>query len=257
MSAQGIGTEMSLTFNAKSHTYKLDGKKVTGVTTILSQGIPKPALAPWAAKTVAEWVTDNESDLEALRRMGREPMIQALKNVPWQKRDEAAIRGTDVHAIAEKLVHGESVEVPAHLVAHVEGYAKLIDEFAIEAILTERSVANRKLWYSGRFDLIAKFRGETWMLDNKTSKGVYGETSLQCSAYSKAEFYVNDDDPDTEYPMPQIDRIGVIHITETGSTIHELGDIKKSFKIFTHVQYLANQTDYIKRLVSEPLSPTA
>ena len=93
------------------------------------------------------------------------------------------------------------------------------------------------------------------MLDNKTSKGVYGETSLQCSAYSKAEFYVNDDDPDTEYPMPHIDRIGVIHITEAGSTIHDLGDIKKSFKIFTHVQYLANQTDYIKNLVSEPLQP--
>ena len=246
---------MSLTFNAKAHRYTLDGKKVTGVTTILSQGIPKPALAPWAAKSVAEWVTDNEADLEAFRRMGREPLVQALKNVPWQKRDEAAIRGTDVHAIAERLVHGESVEVPAHLVAHVEGYAKLLDQFNIEAILTEKSVANRKLWYAGRFDLIAKFRGEVWMLDNKTSKGIYGETSLQCAAYSKSEFYVSDDDADTEYPMPEITRIGVIHITETGSTIHDLGDIKKSFKIFSHVQYLANQTDYIKGLVSEPLTP--
>lgn len=244
---------MSLVFNAKAHRYLLDGKKVTGVTTILSGGIPKPALAPWAARTVAEWVTDNEADLEALRRMGREPMVQALKNVPWQKRDEAAIRGTDVHAIAEKLIHGESVEVPAHLVAHVEGYAKLLDDFNIVPILTERSVANRKLFYAGRFDAIVKLNGCTYLLDWKTSKGVYGETSLQTAAYASAEFYVNDDDPDTEYPMPHIDRIGVVHITEAGSTLHDLGDIKKSFKIFTHVQFLANQTDYIKGLVSEPL----
>ena len=246
---------MSLVFRPGNHSYKLDGLKVQGVTTILNAGIPKPALVHWAAKSVAEFVADNEALIEQMRPNGREPLVSFLKAVPNQKKTDAGVRGTDVHAIAERLVHGESVEVPAHLVAHVEGYAKLLDQFNIEAILTEKSVANRKLWYSGRFDLIAKFRGETWMLDNKTSKGVYGETSLQCSAYSKAEFYVNDDDPDTEYPMPHIDRIGVIHITEAGSTIHDLGDIKKSFKIFTHVQYLANQTDYIKNLVSEPLQP--
>ena len=77
---------MSLKFTASTHRYLLDGKKVQGVTTILSQGIPKPALPPWAARTVAEWVADNEASLEVLRQMGREPMVQALKNVPWQKR---------------------------------------------------------------------------------------------------------------------------------------------------------------------------
>jgi hypothetical protein len=202
---------MSLTFNAKAHRYTLDGKRVTGVTTILSGGIPK--------------------------------------------RDEAAIRGTDVHAIAERLVHGESVEVPAHLVAHVEGYAKLLDAFQIEPILTERSVANRKLWYSGRFDAIVKLNGLTYLLDWKTSKGVYGETALQTSAYARAEFYVNDDDPDTEYPLPHIDHIGVVHITESGSTLHDLGDIDSAFKIFKHVNFLASKTDHIKGLVSEPLQP--
>jgi hypothetical protein len=182
-------------------------------------------------------------------------MVSYLKAVPNQKKTDAGIKGTDIHKIAEQLVNGESVEVPAHLVAHVEGYAKLLDAFQIEALFTERSVANRKLWYSGRFDAIVKLNGLTYLLDWKTSKGVYGETSLQTAAYANAEFYVNDDDPDTEHPLPHIDRIGVVHITEAGSTLHDLGDIKKSFKIFTHVQFLANQTDYIKGLVGEPLQP--
>jgi hypothetical protein len=30
-------------------------------------------------------------------------MVAALKEIPWQKRDEAAIRGTDVHALAEPI----------------------------------------------------------------------------------------------------------------------------------------------------------
>jgi hypothetical protein len=247
---------MSLLFRPGNHTYLLDNKKVKGVTTILNAGIPKPQLVNWAAKSVAEYVAENQEMVTRLWDSGREPMVQFLKSVPTQKKDEAAIKGTDVHAIAEKLIHGESVEVPEHLVAHVEGYAKLIDQFQIEPILTEKSVANRKFWYAGRFDAIVKLNGETWLLDWKTSSGVYGETSLQTAAYANAEFYVNDGDPDTEYPMPQIDRIGVVHITESGSTLHELGDISESFKIFTHVHYLSSKTDYIKGLVSEPLTPT-
>ena len=246
---------MSLVFRPGNHSYKLDGLKVQGVTTILNAGIPKPALVHWAAKSVAEFVADNEALIEQMRPNGREPLVSFLKAVPNQKKTDAGVRGTDVHAIAERLVHGESVEVPAHLVAHVEGYAKLLDQFNIEAILTEKSVANRKLWYSGRFDAIVKLNGLTYLLDWKTSKGVYGETALQTAAYARAEFYVNDDDPDTEYPMPHIDRIGVVHITDSSSTLHDLGDIDSAFKIFKHVNFLASKTDHIKGLVSEPLQP--
>ena len=247
---------MSLKFNEKAHRYWLDGKPVQGVTTILNAGIPKPALIKWAPKMVAEYVADNRETVEKLYEMGREPMIQALKSVPDQDRDVKAIRGTDVHKIAEELIHGNKVEVAAHLVAHVEGYARLLDEFDIEAILTEKSIGNRKEWYAGRFDLIAKLNGQTWLIDNKTSKGVYGETALQDSAYARAEFYVNDDDPDTEFPLPHIERIGVIHITEGGSTLHDLGDIDSAFKIFRHVKFLVNKQDHIEGLVSAPLQPT-
>ena len=247
---------MTLKFAEKSHRYTMDGKAVRGVTTILGAGIPKPAIAPWAAKSVAEWVADNETQIASMRQsMGRESLVSALKGVPWDKRDEAAIRGTDVHALAEKLIHGEKVEVPSHLVKHVEGLASLLDDFGIQPLLTEVSVGNRKHWYAGRLDTISKIKSENWLLDFKTSKGVYGETGLQCAAYAKAEFYVEDGKWDDEKPLPHIARIGVIHITEDGSTLHELGNIEENFKIFTHVHFVASKTDYIKELVSAPLTP--
>ena len=87
----------------------------------------------------------------------------------------------------------------------------------------------------------------------KTSKGVYGETALQTAAYAKAEFYVNDGDPDKELPLPEIDFIGVVHITDSGSTLHDLGNIDEAFKVFRHAKFLANKVEWIKGLVSEPL----
>jgi len=246
---------MSLKFTPGNHSYKLDGLKVQGVTTILNAAIPKPALVNWAAKSVAEFVADNESEIEALRRMGREPMVNALKSVPNQKKNEAGVRGHDVHALAEKLVHGEEIEVPEHLAARVSGLAKLLDQFHIEPLLTEVSVGNRKLWYAGRLDLLAKLNDEIWLLDFKTSKGVYGETALQTAAYAKSEFYVNDGAWDEELALPFATRIGVIHITDEGSTLHELGDVDKAFKIFSHVNYLAKNFGHLKTAVGEAMVP--
>lgn len=213
---------MTLVFNESTHRYRLDGKAVPSVTGLIGKGLPKDSLVYWSAKSVAEYVADNPEAVEQLRDMGREPMVQALKSVPWEARDKAAIRGTDVHAIAERVVYGEDVEVPAHLAGHVKGYVDFLDRFGVEPVLTERSVAHRGLWYAGRFDLIADIAGVRWMLDNKTSTNVYGETALQLAAYAGAEFYVNDDDPDTEHPLPAVERHGVLHVTEYGTTLYPM-----------------------------------
>lgn len=246
---------MTLKFSPGNHTYWLDKKRCPGVTTLLGKGLPKPALPYWSAKCVAEYVADNPEGLKALREMGREPMVAALKGMPWQKRDEAAVRGTDVHAIAERVVHSEQVDVPEHLIGHVQGYVDWLDEFKVEPILTERSVGNRGLWYAGRFDLIADMAGSRWMLDVKTSKGVYGETAMQTDAYRNAEFYVEDDDPDTEHPMPEgIERLGVIHVTENGTQLYPLESDGSAFRIFKHVAYLAKNADVISGFISEPVN---
>lgn len=248
---------MSLKFNDRVHRYWLDGKPVPGVTTLIGKGLPKPALPYWSAKSVAEYVMDNPEGVDALRSMGRDPAVAALKQIPWQKRDEAAVRGTDVHRFAEELVHGREVEVPEHLEGYVTGYARFLDEFAVRGILTERAVASRKWWYAGTFDLIAEIDGVVWGLDNKTSKAIYGETALQVAAYMTAEFYIGDGGPDDEQPIPKVERIGALHVTDDGTQLYPLGeaaDIEKAAGIFHHIAYVANSTDWIKARVGEPLA---
>lgn len=233
------------------HGYKLDGKPVRGVTTLLNKGLPKPALPPWAARTVAEWVADNPDDLDVLRRNGRGPLVDFLKAVPWQARDEAAVRGTEVHALGERLVHGDEVEVPEHLAGHVDGYVKWLDAWQPEPIWTERPVASRRWLYAGTFDLIAKMVGQTWLLDIKTSRGVYGDTSLQLAAYANAEFLLDDDG--NEQPLPPIDRLGVIHVTATGTELYPVADPEAAWKDALHVFWVAKATDRIKDQITDPM----
>lgn len=246
---------MTLKFSPGNHTYWLDRKRVPGVTTLISNGLANKALMYWSARTVAEYVAQNEHAVATLRELGEGPMVAALKGIPWQKRDDAAVRGTDVHAIAEQVVHGTEVDVPDHLLAHVQGYVDWLDAFKVEPILTERSVAHRGLWYAGRFDLIADIAGTRWLLDVKTSRAVYGSTALQVDAYRNAEFYVDDDDPDTEHPLPEgIERLGVVHVTDAGTTLHPLDSTGEPFRIFKHVAYIAKRRDDIDSFIHEPIT---
>lgn len=249
-----------LRFSPGNHSYRLDGRPVPGVTTLLGKGLPKPALPYWAAKCVAEYVADDPDGVEQLRRMGRDPMVAALKAIPWQKRDEAAVRGTDVHAIAERAIHGESVEVPEHLAAHVEGLVRWLDAFDVEPVVTETPCGHRAHWWAGTLDAIVRigrgpWAGRTVLLDWKTSTGVYGETALQTAAYASAEFLAPT--PDDERPLPPIEGTGVVHVQAGVSTLYPLAhtpaDIADAYALWRHIAHVATRTDWIKSRIGEPM----
>ena len=85
---------MSLTFDEARHRYSLDGKPVTGVTTIIGKGLPKPGLPYWSAKVVAEAAADEAVTLATtIGTQGRDAVVNRLKRTPWQARDRAAVRG--------------------------------------------------------------------------------------------------------------------------------------------------------------------
>lgn len=246
---------MSLKFSPASHRYWMDGKPVTGVTTLIKGGLPAPALMYWSAKTVAEYVADNEGSVEQLRAMGRGPMVAALKETPWQQRDEAANRGTEVHRLAEQLIHGNEVDVPEELAGHVESCVRFLDEWKIEPTLVECSVGNRSHWWAGRLDVIAN--GILW--DYKTSRsGIFAETAFQLSAYSHAEFYVTDDDINTEHPMPEIEACRAVWIRGDGYDVIPVDAGEDTYRKFRHIAYVAKFAKSAKDdLIGVPLlAPT-
>ena len=234
------------------HKYLLDGKPVPGVTTLLSKGLPKPALPRWAAKACAEYVAANLDVINALP--DPESVIATVKQSPWTQRDRAAVNGTDVHTIAEALITGHPVEVPEHLAGYVDGYVKFLDKWQPEPLLTERPCANRQWWYAGTFDAIFKLPdGEILAADWKTSKGVYGETASQIAAYMHSEFFM--DDAGDEQPLPEVDGLAVVHITPTGTDVYRVADPAAAWKDFLHIAWTAKAEDRIKTQITDPSEP--
>jgi hypothetical protein len=243
----------------------MDGDKVDGVTTVLSNGYPKPALVGWAAKTIAEFVGERLDidpeigtvgaiqlvaalktiDLEQRKprfpadgTVSRLAIIETLKGVHWRERDQAARRGTEVHGYGERLVHGEPVEVPEELDGHVQAYVKFLDEFQPEPVLVEVTVGHRTHRWMGTLDLIADINDERWLLDIKTTRsGIYPETALQLAAYRHAEFYL---DPDgIEHPMIPVDRVGAIWVRADGYDLIEVDATLPTYTMYRYVQQVA------------------
>lgn len=248
---------MSLKFTPSSHRYYLDGKPVPGVTSLIKGGLPAPALIYWAARTVAEYVADNDAEVETLRGMGRNSMVAALKEVPWTKRDKAGVRGTDVHTLAEQLVHGVEVDVPEHLSGYVAACVDFLDSWKVEPLIVECSVGHRAHWWAGRPDLIGRLPdGRTVLFDWKTAaSGIYAETAFQLAAYSHAEFWVPDDAIDDEQPLPEIDACAAVHLRPDGYDVIPVVANDEVYKQFRHIAQVSRISKDMKSLVGAPAEP--
>lgn len=243
---------MSLVFYEKSHRYKLDGQWVPGVTTLIKGGLPAPALMYWSARSVAEYVADHSEDVEALRRMGRGPMVNALKEVPWEKRDTAAVQGTDVHALAQVLVAGEQVDVPEPLAGYVDACVDFLDTWRPEPLIVERPLAHRKHWWAGTPDLFASLPdGRIILWDYKTAtSGIWPETAFQLSAYSHAEFYLDADG--TEQPIPPVDLCAAVWLRQDGYDVIPVKADDQTYKEFRHIAYVSQAAARAKGSKTEP-----
>jgi hypothetical protein len=265
--------------SGRGHSYFLDGEKVPGVTTILGNGVPKPALVGWAARTVAEYVTDRltmkdytrpggqadlrvEADelLEALRKfnetskypekwrageLNRGTLSKVLARVQYADRDAAANRGTEVHRLAELLARGEEIEVPEELVGHVDSYRRFLDDFDPTDAVLERVVVNRRWRYMGRLDSIMTIEhpalGRT-LLDVKTSRsGPFEEVGLQLAAYRFAETMLVEDG--TEVPMEQVDACAVVWVRADGYDVIPFRADESTFRVFLYAKQVGEWLD--------------
>ncbi len=228
----------------RNHSYvDDDGNKVPSVTTILSEGFPKPALVQWAARCAAERAVDMDPDeWLQLRASGRDTAVRTIKGAYVDMRDQAAARGTTVHSLAEKIMRGETVEVPEAVSGHVESALKFMDDWKIRPVLIERPVISYTWHYAGTFDLIGDTPdGRRILFDYKTgNSGIWPDTALQLAAYRFADHYLGTDDT-TEVPMTEV---GITHaravwLRGDGYDVIPLRADDKVFKAFLHVRSVA------------------
>lgn len=150
------------------------GDRLRSVTTILSGGVPKPALLFWAA------ITCTDAAIEALPQLvaaSRNPEQLAelrdwIKRAHTRKKDERADVGSTAHTIIESRLLGlplpEAIKVGDELVRldseELAPFVKQIDRFLLEwepeFTASEMVVANPEDGYAGTLDFMLRSDGK-------------------------------------------------------------------------------------------------
>lgn len=240
----------------RGHGYYLDGKKVSGSTTIIKGGLPAPALVNWAPKKVAEYVVENIGEVvDLVASRSADTAIYDLKNVPWRDRDAAANRGTEVHRYAEAIVQGTPLDDPPEEIrGHIEQLALFLEEWQPTFDKVECVVASRAHRYMGTFDFLGTIPGLGYVLgDWKTNRsGIFSEVALQLASYRYAEFIVQPDG--TELPMPEVDQAVAVHITADTYEVVPVETNPDVFASFLHVKSVFEFSKGMADLIGEPLT---
>jgi hypothetical protein len=211
------------------HVYAFRDAKVSveglpGVTGIIRTVDKSGPLVGWAKRETARCAVDNLDTVRTIKETGgRQAAIDYLKGIPDFQRDTAADLGSAVHAFAEQIARGESIMVTEAEAPYVEAYRRFLADWQPKFLAAEEIVISLRHRYGGTLDAIAVMDGETWLLDLKTSSGVYAETALQLAAYRYADFFARTG-TDKRYRIPRIDRCGVVHVRPEGARLVDYTD---------------------------------
>lgn len=141
-----------------------------------------------------------------------------LAKIPDQERDIAAQMGTGVHTLSELVDAGTGFEPSPEELPFIESYRGFLA--FLEAHRGTIVSSEKYVWsedgYAGTYDRLIRFECDChqglWLVDLKTSAtGPYPEWALQLIAYANADWIIVPDNP-MGYPMPLIQRYGVLHL---------------------------------------------
>lgn len=214
-------TVEGFTFDAATHRYAFDGRGLPGVTTIV-RVLDKPGLLQWAA----------DEALEAISKV-KEPTPQdwdAARYAWRDKRDKAGVKGTSAHDLVEAWVRlcikelgGQpDMEPTDPTLDSIRPFITWARENKITFTDCEVVQYSNEYWFAGRFDLLYTFKGETWLGDIKTSKGVWPEMFAQLGGY---------DIMCTERGV-HVDHRAVLHLTKDTLTVHPSFDQQRDRNFF-------------------------
>jgi hypothetical protein len=245
--------KVGLTRDAK-HNYYLDGQgpipSVTGILKIVDKSGP---LVGWAKRITAEAAVDHRSEVDGwVDLFGRDGAISALTKAADNIRDKAATQGSDIHALAEAITLGHEVTVTEEQAPFVDAYRQWRADFAPTFLAAEEMVCSVQHGYAGTLDAIVEIAGEVWLLDYKTSKGVYPETALQLAAYGNADFIGRAGDP-TRYAIPKVDHYAVLHLRPEGYELVPF-DVTGAFEAFLSAKALLSWKTEAKA-IGAPVGP--
>ena len=250
--------------HGSGHVYYLDGERAPGVTAILRQ-TPKPGLIDHAGKVTANYAIDHWDELALLPISER---LDALNRARSAELQTAARRGTTVHRLAAALNAGEQVGVPEELAGHVDSYLDFLHRVDPMVVAIELVVASRSHRYCGTADLVADLGalllddGEQldacrWLLDIKTSRGLYAESALQTCAYSRADVWLDQSGRLRLMRDLGIKRCGVVHVRADGWDLRPVDAGDATWDYFLHLRWLYARDEVSKSWIGAAIEPPA
>lgn len=175
----------------RRHDYVLNGKPLTGVTTILKVLGKGDVLVQWSANQTVEYIKKESTSI----RQGHEtsylvrPDTLDSAKFAWKStRDTAGDFGTNVHKAIEEWIK-EDKNFPIL----TETEQKAFDNFRdwsntnkVTFVESEKRLYSKKHWYAGTLDLLMEVDGKLYIGDIKTSAGIYPEHFFQMAGYDIA-----------------------------------------------------------------------
>jgi hypothetical protein len=242
--------------DSRFYVHPETGAKAPGVTSVVNM-LPKPFLQYWSAKLVAETAAENAGTLVQMLLTGngdKAAAIEWLKGAPRRMTSGAADTGTKVHELCERIARGEDIgRVHPDLSPYVEHFREFVRIFEPEFLFMEESIWSETNDYAGTFDAIARIRGETIVLDWKTTRsGVHEEVALQMSAYANADYIVRADGG--KMPLPHIDGAAVLHLRPEGWGLYPVAIGHEVFTQFLHLRATLDwDRDLRKKVLGKPI----
>ncbi len=235
---------------ARGDYYFIPGidKPLPRVTNIL-RILDKPGLNYWKTKVVAEAALADPT-LSLLEVMAATTRVK----------DEAGANGSEIHKIIAGLSNGQEIDwQTVSKTPHLQAYLKFQETVPHQVLNSEMVVYSRELEYAGTLDALIqtystaivagkekvaqaqkqgyevaekagpltqmKKKGGVWLVDYKTSNGVYNDAFLQLSAYKHALEEMK--------PGTRIDGLAIVHLQKDGSFAFVEG--QDSFGVFEAV----------------------
>jgi hypothetical protein len=226
-----------------------------GVTSVVGM-LPKPFLAYWQAKMVAELAVDSLEFIERMAERDRQGAVDYLKGAANRYTKTRASVGSQAHDLFERMIRGQYVgRVHPDMVPYQRHFAEFLDGVQPELVRAEDVAWSDEHEYAGSFDGVLRLKldengkpdasGESAlvMADWKTGKNTYPDVALQMSAYAHAEFIIAPDG--SREAMPDFDGAVVLHITDEQAAFKPVR-IDES-DVFAHFLHLRQTFNWVQR----------
>lgn len=216
--APGVTASGNLSLPHRREIYRLiaEGIWVPSITNVIGTR-SLPYLQQWAAKLAVQEAIDIEAKWPGYLNKKKWQAIRYLKTAADRNRDQAALQGSIVHDLLERIALGEDVDVPGEYQRFVDSWNRWCDDFQPEFLHMEATVFgtdDNGNGYAGTADFIARINGMTVAGDYKTNRsGLHSEVALQLSAIAHAQEMVVDD---SLVPNVEVEGGMAVHVTREG-----------------------------------------